>query len=266
MRLVKQELDAAIVASDPDATCTFYRDILGFAELPSMPLGPNSLQRRFRIGNHWVKVNQLPEPPARESGGTDVAFGIRLLAFYVDDLPAIVARLDAAGKKHVALAVPGQPDIQVRIVKDPEGNVVELISRGKPYSADFTARMQIGLTVSNAEKMRHFFGQQLGLPEEPTMALGGGRTRYAFTWGKTTVKFWQAEKELPFRTGGPNKRAGIRLYTVIVEDIDDVCAELKQKDVAITMEPRDFPGIARIMFAADPDGNWIEFAQRFAPS
>ena len=229
-----------------------------------MPLGPNSLQRRFRIGNHWVKVNQVAEPPARESGGTDAAVGIRLLAFYVDDLPAIVARLDAVAKKHAPLSVPGNPDIKVEIVKDPEGNVVELIGRDQPFSKDFSARMQIGLTVSSTEKMRHFFGQQLGLPEEPTMALGGGRTRYAFTWGKTTVKFWQAEKELPVRTGSPNKRAGIRMYTVMVEDIDDVHAELKQKDVLIKMEPRDFPGIARIMFAADPDGNWIEFAQRFA--
>jgi len=40
IKLTKAELDVGIVASDADATCAFYRDVLRLAELPSAPIGP----------------------------------------------------------------------------------------------------------------------------------------------------------------------------------------------------------------------------------
>jgi catechol 2,3-dioxygenase-like lactoylglutathione lyase family enzyme len=263
MRLSKPELDVAIVPSDPSATCAFYRDTLGFTELPSMPLGGGSVQHRFRIGRHWIKVNQLARPPEREPGGVERAIGIRLLAFLLDDIEPVIARLDAAGRKHASVPVPGRSGLRIEVVKDPEGNVLELIGLGQPRGDQFTARMQIGLTVGDVERSRHFYGELLGLPEEPSMPLGGELgTRYAFTFGATTIKFWSLRRELPVRTGKPSERAGLRMFTAMVEDVYQVHAELSAKEVPIMSPPTDFGGVARIMFAADPDGNWIEFAQR----
>jgi catechol 2,3-dioxygenase-like lactoylglutathione lyase family enzyme len=265
MRLAKQELDVGIMASDPGATCAFYRDLLGFKELPSMPFGQGALQHRFRIGRHWVKVNQLAQPPERERGGIERAIGIRLLAFVVDDLAAILARLDTAGRRHAPLAVGDASLYRIEVTKDPEGNVIELIGLHTPAGDERTDRMQVGLTVANVERSRHFYGEVLGMPEEPPMQVGGEiGTRYGFKWGTTTIKFWSLPQELPVQTGSPTQRAGLRMLTAMVEDIDAAHAELLAKGVPIALPPTDLGGVARIMFMTDPDGNWLELAQRIS--
>ena len=104
MKLAKTELDVGINASDPDATRAFYRDVMQFRELPSAPFGKGAMQHRFVVGRHLVKVNQYPTLPERERGGVERAIGMRMLAFFVDDLPSLISRLDSAGRKHSRLA------------------------------------------------------------------------------------------------------------------------------------------------------------------
>lgn len=263
MRLAKPELDVAIVPSDPEATCTFYRDVMGFEETPSLPLGKRAVQRRFRVGGSLLKCNCLGQPPARQHGGVERAIGMRLLAFILDDLDAVLGRLDAAGHKHSSLPVPADLAYRVSFAKDPEGNVLELVGLHKPAGDRLKARLQVGLTVADVERSRHFYGTQLGLPEEPVMKVGGAvGVRYGFTWGTSTVNFWSVPGELPVETGAPNERAGIRFFTAMVEDLAAAHDELVSKDVKVVMPPTELPGVARIMFIADPDGNWIELAQR----
>jgi catechol 2,3-dioxygenase-like lactoylglutathione lyase family enzyme len=258
--LVKQELDVGLVTADAEAARAFYRDMMGFAEQPSMSLGAGSTQYRFKIGNHLVKLNAFAQAPALEPGGVEVANGFRLLAFIIDDLPAVLGRLEGAGKRVNRMKVSDKLPYEVAFVKDADGNVLELVGLRKPAGAALTARMQVGLTVSDVERFRHFYGQIFGLKEEPTMAIQNGRTRYGFIAGKTTIKFW-TQGELPTHSGAPQKRTGIRMYTATVDDIDAVHRELVEQNVTIKVPPQDFQGRARIMFAADPDGNWIEFVQ-----
>jgi catechol 2,3-dioxygenase-like lactoylglutathione lyase family enzyme len=262
MRLAKPELDVGIVSSDAEATCAFYRNVMAFKELPSMPFGQGAVQHRFQIGRHLLKINQLPQAPPRERGGTDRAIGIRLLAFILDDLDGVVSRLDGVGRRHASVPT-GELPYRVEFTKDPEDNLLELVGLRTPAGDKLTSRLQVGLTVSNIERSRHFYGRQLGLPEEPVMRLGGEMgVRYGFTWGSTTIKFWGRYEQLPVQTGAPNLRAGIRMFTVMVEDLDEAHAELVTKDVPVRMAPTELPGVARIMFVADPDDNWIEIAQR----
>jgi catechol 2,3-dioxygenase-like lactoylglutathione lyase family enzyme len=265
IKLTKAELDVGIVASDADATCAFYRDVLRLAEQPSMPLGPGSLQRRFRIGKHMLKINCLPQPPEVQKGGVERAVGIRLLALIFDELDPVLARLDAAQHKHAALPLPEGTAYRVALTKDPEGNVLELIGLDKPAGKELTVRLQIGLTVADLERSRHFYGELLGLPEQTPLKVGGlVDTRYGFTWGATTVKMWKLPSDLPARTGTPNSLAGLRYFTAMVEDLDAAQAELVRKGIPVVMEPKELPGVARILFFADPDGNWIELAQRLS--
>jgi catechol 2,3-dioxygenase-like lactoylglutathione lyase family enzyme len=265
MQLAKPELDVGIVASDAAATCAFYRDIMGLSEQATVAFGKGALQHRFVIGKNVVKINQLPKAPERERGGVERAIGMRLIAFLLDDLDSVVARLDAAGKRHNSLPT-GDLPYRVEFTTDPEGNVLELVGFKQPAGDKLTSRIQIGLTVRDVPRSRHFYGAQLGLREEPVMKLGNSgaiRERYGFVWGATTIKFWQAPApDLPVHTGAPTQRAGVRMFTAMVEDIDAAHAELSAKDIPITMAPTELPGVARIMFIADPDGNWIELAQR----
>ena len=86
-----------------------------------------------------------------------------------------------------------------------------------------------------------------------------GNVRYGFQLGTTTVKFW-SKGELPTKTGAPARYTGIRLITAHVDDTDAVHEQLKSRGVEIKVPPNDFQGLARVMFIADPDGNFIEFA------
>jgi catechol 2,3-dioxygenase-like lactoylglutathione lyase family enzyme len=266
MELIKPELDVAVVPSDPQATCNYYRDVIGLAPEPSVTFASGVRQDRFSLGKHRVKVNRALQPPARESGGVDAAVGMRLLALILDEarFEGVLARLDAAGRKSSALPV-GDAPYRVQLTKDPDGTVIELVGLKARAASPDTDRLQIGLTVSDIARSRHFYGDVLGLSEQPPVALGNELgTRYAYTWGNTTIKFWRVPGELPVRTGAPNSRAGLRTFTAVVPDIEAAHAELIAKGVPIALKPLELPGIARILFFADPDGNWIELSQRLS--
>ena len=262
MRLAKQELDVGIVASDPKGTVEFYRDVMGLRQLPSAPLAPGLVQHRLHIGKHLVKINQHDELPPRQRGGIERAVGMRLLAFILDDLDAVVQRIADAGRRYDPLPVNEALPYRVGFTQDPEGNVLELVGLREPAGRALATRLQIGLTVADVERSRRFYGQVLGLEEEKPMRVGGNvGTRYGFLWGRTTVKFWGLPQAPPPQTGAPQLHAGLRLFTSMVEDLDEAHAELVAKGVPIRMAPTALGNVARILFFADPDDNWIELAQ-----
>jgi catechol 2,3-dioxygenase-like lactoylglutathione lyase family enzyme len=88
-----------------------------------------------------------------------------------------------------------------------------------------------------------------------------GNVRYGFRAGGTTIKFWSRGPGLPTWSGAPGKRTGLRMITALVPDVDAVHDLLRSRDVAIKVPPNDFEGTVRMMIAADPDNNWIEFVR-----
>jgi len=174
----------------------------------------------------------------------------------------VVKRIRDAGGRYDELRVGDSLPYRVGFTQDPEGNVLELVGLREPAGRALETRLQIGLTVSDIERSRDFYGRVLGLEEEPIMQVGGNvKTRYGFVWGKTTVKFWGLPEAPPAQTGAPQRHAGIRLFTAMVEDLDAAHAELVAKGVPVRVAPLELSGVARILFFADPDDNWIELAQ-----
>ncbi|HMI91462.1 MAG TPA: VOC family protein, partial [Polyangiales bacterium] len=241
-----------------------YRDVMGFTALPKVEMSELGSQNRVRFGGHVLKLYDFRAAPEACEGGTDKAIGMRLLAFLFDDLEPVLARFDERKLPYRRLPLPEGSTLKVAFASDADGNALELVGLAKPAGERFTARVQVGLTVSDIERSRHFYGQLLGLREEPEMKLPKsmgvvGNVRYGFICGATTIKFW-SRGELPVKTGAPARRTGIRLMTAAVSDVDATCAELRARGVTIKSEPQDFAGLARIAFIADPDGNWIELA------
>ena len=113
----------SLLVADTGRALRFYRDLIGLEVSPDRPdLGyPGAW---LNLGEAQIHLLELPNPdpvsgrPAH--GGRD-----RHLALAVDDLPALVARLEAAG---VALSHSrsGRPAVFCR---DPDGNALELIGR-----------------------------------------------------------------------------------------------------------------------------------------
>jgi hypothetical protein len=65
---------------------------------------------------------------------------MRLLAFILDDLDAVLAKLDAAGRKHSSLPVPDSLPYRVSFSRDLEGNLLELVGLHKPAGDRSKAR------------------------------------------------------------------------------------------------------------------------------
>jgi glyoxylase I family protein len=263
MELVKQELDVGLVTRNAAAARDFYANVMGFEPQPELSLGDLGVQYRYRVGNHFVKLNELRAQPLPHEGGTDKANGMRLLAFILDDLGSVLARCDRAGVRYNRLELPEQSPYEVAFSNDADGNALELVGLKKPAGDALKVRMQIGLTVADVERSKHFYGALLGLRQEPDMKLPRsmntvGNTRYGFVAGKTTIKFWSKGPDLPTQTGGPGRRTGIRTITGVVPDVDALHETLRTRGVTIKSPPSNF-GKARIMFIADPDGNWLEF-------
>ncbi len=113
----------SLLVADTGRALRFYRDLIGLEVSPDRPdLGyPGAW---LNLGEAQIHLLELPNPDPVDGrpahGGRD-----RHLALAVDDLPALVARLEAAG---VALSHSrsGRPAVFCR---DPDGNALELIGR-----------------------------------------------------------------------------------------------------------------------------------------
>ena len=77
--------------------------------------------------------------------------------------------------------------------------------------------------------------------------------------GETLIKLVEVQSTLPPKT--IDFQAGVRWLTVIVEDVPQVAASLKEKGVEFLSEPVSAPDAAYVVCAAAPDGILIEFVQ-----
>ncbi|WP_297529049.1 VOC family protein [Thiohalobacter sp.] len=114
----------SLLVADTGRALGFYRDLIGLEVAPDRPdLGyPGAW---LTLGEAQIHLLELPNPDPvsgrPEHGGRD-----RHVALAVDDLPALVARLEAAGVAFTR-SRSGRAAIFCR---DPDGNALELIGIG----------------------------------------------------------------------------------------------------------------------------------------
>lgn len=113
----------SLIVADTGRALAFYRDLLGLATDPARPdLGyPGAW---LRVGGHQIHLLELPNPDPVEGrpahGGRD-----RHLALSVDDLDALVQRLEAAGVGYT-LSRSGR---RALFCRDPDANALELVEQ-----------------------------------------------------------------------------------------------------------------------------------------
>ena len=124
-------------------------------------------------------------------------------------------------------------------------------------------KIAIGLTVQNVERSREFYGKTLGLTEEEPYKMASGAMEYRFLAGKTEIKFWAGPADAPKRTRLDSRHHRISIFYFSDSRCWSRCTPSSARRKAhIVREPYDLGTIARIMMAADPDSNIIEFAAR----
>jgi catechol 2,3-dioxygenase-like lactoylglutathione lyase family enzyme len=102
----------AICVSDADTGLAFYRDVLGFTELPRPDLGPGYWLDAGGQQVHLMEVAEAVVNPGH-------------FALQVDDLTAAMADISAAGVRVDRIAHM-QGAGQQAFLHDPSGNVIEL--------------------------------------------------------------------------------------------------------------------------------------------
>jgi len=117
----------------------------------------------------------------------------------------------------------------------------------------------ITLFVEDLEAAKQFYSAAFGLPlifEDPNSAV--------FKFGSTVVNLLQtsAAGELvePAKVGTPD--AGARaVFTITVDDVDAMCAQLTARGVKLLNGPMDRPWGVRTASFADPGGHIWEIAK-----
>ncbi|MGE0082243.1 MAG: VOC family protein [Thiohalomonadaceae bacterium] len=113
----------SLLVADSGRALGFYRDVLGLEVAPRPELGFPGVW--LQVGAQQIHLLELPNPDPvagrPEHGGRD-----RHVAFAVDDLDAITARLETARIPYTR-SRSGRPAIFCR---DPDGNAVELVGFG----------------------------------------------------------------------------------------------------------------------------------------
>ncbi len=263
--LAKPGLDVGIVVNDLELSRKFYGEAFGFKTLPDLPfeLPGGGKMVRLQAGATVIKLRTYPVTPPETPKGAYAANGIRLLTLFVPDPEGVAQRLAKLGFASPQYGAEQPGGFRFGFVQDPEGNQLELVTFANP-PPNIYERFQIGLTVSNVEKSREFYGKLLGLSERPPAQLpptiAADTLQYSFVAGLSTIKFSSPKTTRLTHTGPINAARGIRYITFIVKDVDRTRDALKARGVPITVEPMNLGTAARIMLIADPDGNVIEFA------
>jgi len=147
-------MDVGIVVGNIEASAKFYKDALGFTEVKGFDV-PAEMGRDtgltdskpFRVRVFLLsdaptatklKMFQIPDAPGVKIDNTFAhsSLGFRYLTILVNDTTAAVARLKKAKVKLLAKCPYPFPEsvakgIYLTVVRDPDGNMVELIGPRK---------------------------------------------------------------------------------------------------------------------------------------
>ena len=121
--------------------------------------------------------------------------------------------------------------------------------------------IEIGLVTTNLDAMVEFYEGFLGLEHQGDIAFAdGSQRRYALGSSVLKLVTYDTAPGLPPAPGGGRAQAGLRYFTIGVQNLRAVAADVEAAGYAVVEPPTEFapvPGMGW-MFIADPDGNSIE--------
>jgi catechol 2,3-dioxygenase-like lactoylglutathione lyase family enzyme len=126
LKAAKDSVDVGIVARDIRKTLDFYQGILGLEKTQEVPT-PYGTFHRLRFGTSLLKVMDPKQVPPAGPIGLEKQLGIRFLSFTIHDLSEVCSVLEEKGVEFTMPATQVMPGTRVAMVKDPDGNIIELV-------------------------------------------------------------------------------------------------------------------------------------------
>lgn len=121
--------------------------------------------------------------------------------------------------------------------------------------------LDLGIVVSDIKASLNFYQDILGLTFVGKFPMMVG-TMYRMRFGSSEFKLIEPNTVPPKGAIGLDTQLGFRYVTFVVQNLSELCADLKSKGIEFLIPERELrPGV-RIAMAKDPDGNIVEFVER----
>lgn len=137
MRATKDAIDVGLVSANVEAMLAFYRDILGLTYVEAFTAAVGTIHR-LRFGASFVKiVESSADRPAGTPAFTYRDLGLRYLTFETPDIEEVWNRAtrDSAPVVSALHPLPSGSGL-AGTLRDPDGNLVELLCRDLPGAND----------------------------------------------------------------------------------------------------------------------------------
>ncbi|HUH37235.1 MAG TPA: VOC family protein [Spongiibacteraceae bacterium] len=124
------EIGLVTVSGSGEAMLNFYRDVFGFERVAEIPFPGIGTVNRLHSGARTIKLLVLENAPeqAPVQGAFTATTGLRYVTLWVDDLAATVAACRERGCEVPVAPKPLRPGVDVAMVKDPDGNTLEVMA------------------------------------------------------------------------------------------------------------------------------------------
>lgn len=132
VHITKDSIDLGIVVSDIEASLRFYRDTLGLTPVGDGPMPGGAHMWRLACGTTQIKLLTFsPTPEAKPAkGGINGGLGYRYWTISVSNLQEATDACAAAGYKIRVPVTEIMKGTTISMIEDPDGNWVELLTRG----------------------------------------------------------------------------------------------------------------------------------------
>ena len=122
----KDSLDIGILVSDINKSLEFYHHQLGLEFIGEANVWYGKIHR-LRFGNSDLKLVDPLELPPKGVLGLERQLGYRYITLCVQNLSEICSELQKKGVKFALEKTETRPGVQVAMVEDPDGNIVEFL-------------------------------------------------------------------------------------------------------------------------------------------
>ncbi len=121
--------------------------------------------------------------------------------------------------------------------------------------------LDLGVITSDIKASLNFYQKLLGLEFVGTTPLWFG-TMHRLRFGESDFKLIEPKEVPPPGAIGLDNQLGFRYVTFVIENLSELCNDLKKIGLEFTVPEREIrPGV-RIAMVKDPDGNIVEFVER----
>ena len=130
VEMTVDQIIAGLVVRDIEASLDFYQNNLGMDIGWTAPMGDGGMQYFLRFKNGILKLIAPSVKPEKNTQSFLALTGYRILTFVVTNIVEICKELEKKGIQFVTPLQTTDDGLKWAVLKDPEGNAIELAQRG----------------------------------------------------------------------------------------------------------------------------------------